>query len=129
MIMFRQIYTERKKYSQFDDNHFILYLNEEVIEDYVPEVHNGELEPAPCTAYAYSGTERDGGTLIEAVSASYDGFVSGLVRREYSADRVEAITLNKLSSDNERKAEFDAEFSELEDYRNSCKAQARVILG
>ena len=69
------------------------------------------------------------GTLIEAVSASYDGFVSGLVRREYSADRVEAITLNKLSSDNERKAEFDAEFAELEDYRNSCKAQARVILG
>lgn len=127
--MFRQIYTERKKYSQFDDNHFILYLNEEVIEDYVPEVHNGELAPAPCTAYAYSGTERDGGTLIEAVSASYDGFVSGLVRREYSADRVEAITLNKLSSDNERKAEFDAEFAELEDYRNSCKAQARVILG
>ena len=52
MIMFRQIYTERKKYSQFDDNHFILYLNEEVIEDYVPEVHNGELAPAPCTAYA-----------------------------------------------------------------------------
>ena len=129
MIMFRQIYTERKKYSQFDDNHFILYLNEEVIEDYVPEVHNGELAPAPCTAYAYSGRVRDGGTLIEAVSASYDGFVSGLVRREYSADRVEAITLNKLSSDNERKAEFDAEFSELEDYRNSCKAQARVILG
>ena len=71
----------------------------------------------------------DGGTLIEAVSASYDGFVSGLVRREYSADRVEAITLNKLSSDNERKAEFDAEFSELEDYRNSCKAQARGYIG
>ena len=129
MIMFRQIYTERKKYSQFDDNHFILYLNEEVIEDYVPEVHDGELAPAPCTAYAYSGTERDGGTLIEADSSSYDSFVSGLVRREYSADRVEAITLNKLSSDNERKAEFDAEFSELEDYRNSCKAQAIVILG
>lgn len=128
MIMFRQIYTERKKYSQFDDNHFILYLNEEVIEDYVPEAHDGELAPAPCTAYAYSGTERDGGTLIEAASASYDGFVSGLVRREYSADRVEAITLNKLSSGNERKAEFDAEFSELEEYRNSCKAQARVIL-
>lgn len=129
MIMFRQIYTERKKYSQFDDNHFILYLNEEVIEDYVPEVHNGELAPAPCTAYAYSGTERDGGTLIEAVSASYDGFVSGLVRREYSADRVEAITLNKLSSDNERKAEFEAEFACLERYRNDCKARVRALLG
>lgn len=128
METFRQIYTDRKTYNQFDNNHFLLYLNEEVIEDYTPEVRDGESMLESCTAYAYTGSEKDGGTLIEAQEATYDAFVSGLVRREYSADRVEAITLNKLSSDNERKAEFDAEFSELEDYRNSCKAQARVIL-
>ncbi|UVR02116.1 hypothetical protein NXU98_08195 [Parabacteroides distasonis] len=55
--------------------------------------------------------------------------MSGLVRREYSADRVEAITLNKLSSDNERKAEFEAEFACLERYRNDCKARVRALLG
>lgn len=129
MNTFKQVYTERKTYSQFDNSHFILYLNEEVINDYVPEIKEGESEPKPCTAYAYSGTERDGGTLIEAKEATYDAFVSGLVRLEYSADQVEAITLNKLSSNAERKAEFDAEFSTLDDYRNSCKVKAKAIIG
>lgn len=125
----RAIYTERKTFVKYDDNHYLLYLNEEVLENHVPETHEGYPVPEPCTAYAYTGTSKDGGTLIEAASASYDSFVSGLVRREYSADRVEAITLNKLSPDNERKAEFDAEFAELERYRNDCKAMVRALLG
>lgn len=126
--MFRQIYTEKKTYSQFDGSHFLLYLQEEIIEDYVPELREGESPLEPCTAYAYTGTEKDGGTLIEASTASYDAFVSGLVRKKYSADRVEAITLNKLSSNEERRAEFDAEFAELEEYRNTCKLQAKAII-
>ena len=92
----RAIYTERKTFVKYDDNHYLLYLNEEVLENHVPEGHGGEPEPEPCTAYAY---------------------------------RVEAITLNKLSSDNERKAEFEAEFACLERYRNDCKARVRALLG
>ena len=126
---FRQVYTDRKTYTQFDDNHFLLYLNEEVIEDYTPEVREGESALEPCTAYAYTGTEKDGGTIIEASTVSYDAFVSGLVRKRYSADRVEAITLNKLSSNEDRKSEFDAEFLELEEYRNTCKLYAKALLG
>ena len=125
----RAIYTERKTFVKYDDNHYLLYLNEEVLENHVPEGHGGGPEPEPCTAYAYTGTCEDGGTLVEATSASYDSLVSGLIRREYSADRVEAITLNKLSSDNERKAEFEAEFACLERYRNDCKARVRALLG
>ena len=121
----RAIYTERKTFVKYDDNHYLLYLNEEVLENHVSEGHGGEPEPEPRVAYAYTGTCEDGGTLIEATSASYDSLVSGLIRREYSADRVEAITLNKLSSDNERKAEFDC----LERYRNDCKARVRALLG
>lgn len=124
----RAIYTERKTFVKFDDNHYLLYLNEEVLENHVPESYGGEPAPEPCTAYAYTGTERDGGTLVEAVSASYDSLVSGLVRKEYSADRVEAITLNKLGSNAERQAEFAAEFAELEAYRTICKALVREIL-
>ena len=67
-------------------------------------------------------------TAVEATSASYDSLVSGLVRKEYSADRVEAITLNKLGSNAERQSEFDAEFAELEAYRTTCKALVREIL-
>ena len=104
----RAIYTERKTFVKYDDNHYLLYLNEEVLENHVSEGHGGEPEPEPRVAYAYTGTCEDGGTLIEAADATYERFVSGLVRTRYSADRVEAITLNKLGSDNERKAEFEA---------------------
>lgn len=125
----RAIYTERKTFVKYDDNHYLLYLDEEVLEDYVPESHEGDPVPEPRTAYAYTGSFKDGGTLVESASASYDSLVSGLIRTAYSADRVEAITLNKLGSDIARKAEFDAEFAELERYRNECKAKVRALLG
>ena len=64
-----------------------------------------------------------------AADATYERFVSGLVRTRYSADRVEAITLNKLGSDTARMAEFEAEFAELERYRSDCKARVRALLG
>ena len=50
----RAIYTERKTFVKYDDNHYLLYLNEEVLENHVPEGHGGEPEPEPCTAYALS---------------------------------------------------------------------------
>lgn len=62
----RAIYTERKTFVKYDDNHYLLYLNEEVLENHVPEGHGGEPEPEPRVAYAYTGTCEDGGTLIEA---------------------------------------------------------------
>ncbi|MFK2681142.1 hypothetical protein ACIXT9_02460 [Bacteroides fragilis] len=123
-----KIYTEKRKYTKFDDNHYLLYLNETVIPNYVQEVREGEKELEPCTAYQYEGTEPDGGTMIEAKNDTYNDFVSGLIRKKYSADEVEAITLNKLSSNQERKEEFDAEFSLLEEYRNLCKEQVKKII-
>lgn len=54
----RAIYTERKTFVKYDDNHYLLYLNEEVLENHVPEGHGGEPEPEPCTAYAYTARAR-----------------------------------------------------------------------
>lgn len=124
-FMNKQIYTYQKTYEKFDAEHFVLYLNEEIVVDYVPEVRGNEETPEPCVGYSYTGNMPDGGTLIEAKGATYNEFVSGLIRVKYSADEVEAITLNKLSSNQERRVEFDAEFSALEDYRNLCKEQVR----
>ena len=73
--MNRAIYLDRRKFDKFDDNHFIVYLNEETIPEYVPEVMEGQPEPEPCMAYAYSGSEKDGGTIIEGTSAQYDDFL------------------------------------------------------
>lgn len=122
--MNRAIYLDRKKFDKFDDNHFIVYLNEETIPEYVPEVMDGQPEPEPCTAYAYSGSEKDGGTIIEATSAQYDDFVAGLVRLKFSQNQVEAILCNQGDGDDEHLAEYNA----LQLYRKDCKTIAAELL-
>lgn len=122
--MNRAIYLDRRKFDKFDDNHFIVYLNEETISEYVPEVMEGQPEPEPCTAYAYSGSEKDGGTIIEATSAQYDDFVAGLVRLKFSQNQVEAILCNQGDGNDEHLAEYNA----LQLYRKDCKAVAAELL-
>lgn len=122
--MNRAIYLDRRKFDKFDDNHFIVYLNEETIPEYVPEVMDGQSEPEPCTAYAYSGSEKDGGTIIEATSAQYDDFVAGLVRLKFSQNQVEAILCNQGDGDDEHLAEYNA----LQLYRKDCKTIAAELL-
>lgn len=122
--MNRAIYLDRRKFDKFDDNHFIVYLNEETIPEYVPEVMEGQPEPEPCTAYAYSGSEKDGGTIIEATSAQYDDFVAGLVRLKFSQNQVEAILCNQGDGDDEHLAEYNT----LQLYRKDCKTIASELL-
>lgn len=122
--MNRAIYLDRRKFDKFDDNHFIVYLNEETIPEYVPEVMEGQPEPELCTAYAYSGSEKDGGTIIEATSAQYDDFVAGLVRLKFSQNQVEAILCNQGDGNDEHLAEYNA----LQLYRKDCKAVAAELL-
>lgn len=122
--MNRAIYLDRRKFDKFDDNHFIVYLNEETIPEYVPEVMEGQPEPEPCTAYAYSGSEKGGGTIIEATSAQYDDFVAGLVRLKFSQNQVEAILCNQGDGNDEHLAEYNA----LQLYRKDCKAVAAELL-
>ena len=117
-------YSDRKKYEKYDDKHFIVYLNEEVIPDYVPEVMEGREVPEPCMAYSYEGSEKDGGTIIEATSALYDDFVAGLVRLKYSQNRVEAVILNQDDGNDAHLAEYNA----LQMYRKECKAVAAELL-
>lgn len=117
-------YLQRKKYEKFDDDTFLVYLNEEVKENFVPESREGEEPAEPCTAYAYTGPEKDGGTLIEAKKAIYDDFVSGLVRLKFNQAKVEAILLNQGDGDDEHLAEYNA----LQLYRRECKELASRLL-
>ena len=122
--MNKAIYLDRRKFDKFDDNHFIVYLNEETIPEHIPEVMDGQPEPEPCMAYAYSGSEKDGGTIIEATSAQYDDFVAGLVRLKFSQNQVEAILCNQGDGDDEHLAEYNA----LQLYRKDCKTIAAELL-
>lgn len=118
--MKKEYYPVRKTFVKFDDEHYLLYLNEEVVEDYLPE--NAEEGAVPFKAYAYSGTEGDGSTKIKATEATYAQFVSGLIRTQYSADAVEAILLNSQSTfDSQKESEHKLEFADLEEFRQECK--------
>ena len=119
----KKVYLQRMKHQKYDEGRHILYLNEEVIEGYVPEPFQGE-ESKPCTAYSYEGPEPDGGTIIHAENANYDNFVSGLVRLKYSQNQVEAILLNYGDGSEEHLAEYNA----LQLYRKECKQIASEVL-
>jgi hypothetical protein len=131
-----QIYRERRAYEQYDADHFLLYLNEQEA-DYTPPRggHFGEEEeqPAPLPGYSYTGNHPSGGTMVAAKEATYGALVSGLIRLLYTADAEQAVQANMvfaLANKNHAKAaQYKAEHSTYQDYRDACKAKAKVVLG
>ena len=132
--MKKVVYTEEKKYSKYDEGHYMIYLGEEILTDYIPEdlPEDSELRLQPVTGYAYTGTEPDGGTLIEASDANYDDFVAGLIRLKYTPDAESAINSNMLlavvSPVNPRADEFKDEWQAFQNYREECKEISRKLL-
>ena len=92
--MSRQIYLQRMSYTRYDDTHCLAYLNEEVIENYVPADAPEDFKPV--TAYAYSGTEPDGGTLIDVSDVSRDALINGIIRSRYSQTEEDAIKTHQI---------------------------------
>lgn len=127
----------RRTYVQYDERRYLLYLNEEAVQ-YTPPAfaHEDGAEqapaPAPVDGFRYAGNMPDGGTLIDALSAEYGEFVSGLIRLKYSADSEQALQTNMLcavaNTGHAKAAEWLQEFNEYQEYRDACKAQARALL-
>ena len=130
-------YKEKRTYEQYDEGHYMLYLNEQAVE-YTPE-HGGGMteqsaEPAqPVQGFSYTGDQPDGGTLIEAKGAEYGDFVAGLLRKRYTTDDVEAVQANALialkDKSNAKAAQYNAELDEYNAYRMECKECAKKVLG
>lgn len=126
--MFTKSYTSRKTFVKYDKSRYMVYLNEiEGVQISDPE------SQSIAEGFEYTGQEPDAGTLIDAKEATYDAFVSGLIRNVYSSDRVEAISINRINAlidpTIDRADEFISEYSALEAYRESCKVEARRLLG
>lgn len=117
--MGRSIYLERMSFSRYDDRHVIAYLNEEEVADYVPE--DAPKDFAPVMAYAYTGTESDGGTLIEAADDSRDSLVNGIIRTRYSQTEEDAIKTHQIirlsEPDNAKSSDYETEWSEFNGFR------------
>jgi hypothetical protein len=132
--MYTKNYPTQRTYEKYDDEHYMLYLDEQPVE-YTPE-HGGGMneQPAePIHGFSYTGDQLDGGTLIEAKDATYETFVSGLIRKKHTADAVEAIQANALvalkDKSNANAAKYKQEFDNYTTYRLQCKSAAKNILG
>lgn len=132
----KKIYPSRKSFVKFDDDHYLLYLGEQQVDNYQPEQITPGTTPtvdAPSaeessetgiTAFSYEGTEPDGSTKIAAQEATYGSFTAGLVRLKYSQDEVEAILANKGDGNEEHQAEFD----KYQAWRIQAKEMATEVL-
>ena len=130
-------YEKKRTYEKYDEGHYMLYLNEQAVE-YTPEHGGGMTEQSAQPAqvvqgFAYTGDQPDGGTLIEAKSAGYGDFVAGLLRKQYTADDVEAVQANALialkDKSNAKSAQYKAEFDDYNAFRAQCKSDAKKVLG
>jgi len=85
------IYTEPRTFGKYDAEHIIGYLGEEIIPNHVPE-NNGEVEPEPVTGYKYTGTEKDGGTIMPCSDpTSYPEVANAIIRSKYTESDEMAI--------------------------------------
>lgn len=123
--MNKKYYLLRMSYVKYDDNHYLLYLNEKRVDDYHPD-NAGESagDDQTVTAYSYEGDEPDGSTKIEAESANYNEFVAGIVRMKYSQNDVEAILCNHGDGN----ADHEKEFEDFQAWREQAKQWANEIL-
>ena len=127
----RVIYPQRRSFEKYDGNHLVVYLNEEIIPDYVPEEMDRQPMPEPTTAYAYQGTMKDGGTLIECSSTSRNDLVNGIIRCQYTQSEEDAIKTHRLQvigneiADEEELAKYNQEWTDF----NSVRAVAKEYVG
>ena len=108
-----RVYQERRTYQRYDEAHIIGYLNEERVENYTPD--NGghgedadNADPWP-EAYAYTGTETDGGTVMPCSRQDdYGEIANAIIRTRYSESQELAIQRHAINGDyDEAPQEFD----------------------
>lgn len=124
--MNKAIYTEPRTFEKYDDKRYMVYLNQEIIPDYVPEVMQSEQVPEPITAYVYTGTEVDGGTLIETTSSDRDSLINGIIRSRYTQSEEDAIKTHQIellkNATIDKAADYEAEWAEFNTVREMAKA-------
>ena len=89
--MTTQFNPQRQTYIKYDDNHYLLFLNEQEAEQ--EDEFSGKI-----SGYTYTGTMPDGSTLIEATGVTAENmrgkFIAGLIGIEYSKDDQIALLAN-----------------------------------
>ncbi len=116
------VYQEKRTYLRYDAEHIIGYLNEEVLEDYQPEVTVQEETPEVWpTAYRYTGTEADGGTIMPCGEIkSYGDLANAIIRTKYTESQELAIQRHASNGD------YESDPSEWEEYNAWCESAVEL---
>ena len=111
---------QRQSYMKYDDNHYLLFLNEQEAEQ------TNELGEK-IKGYTYTGPRQDGSTLIEATGVTAENmrskFIAGLIGTEYTKDDQIALLAN--GEDSEQHSE---ELNIFKKVRNEVKKSVDELL-
>ena len=114
-------YTQRKTFVKYDDEHYLLYLNEEKAT--VTDQETGKS----VEGFAYTGTMPDGGTMIEAKDVNDQNrrsrFIAGLIGTEYDMNDQIAILANGTKTE-----QYAEEYMNYEENRGKVKAYVDELL-
>ncbi len=114
-------YKTRRTFEKYDDEHYLLYLNEQEVKATEPETNE------TFDGYSYDGDMCDGSTKIETNDITDDNkrskFITGLIGCKYSLDAQIAILANGNDT-----PEHAAELEAFTDYRASCKTAIDALL-
>ena len=117
-------YRERRTYEKFDNEHYAVFLNEkETMVPVTTGMGNEEQEVEQVPGYEYEGSQQDGSTLIVAENADRDSLINGIIRSRYSQTSEDAVKTHRLQliggeiTEDDKKAEYDAEWSAFNDFR------------
>lgn len=88
--------THRQSYMKYDNNHYLLFLNEQ-------EAEQTNEDGEKIKGYTYTGPRQDGSTLIEATGVTQENirgkFIAGFLGLTYSLDDQIALLANGEDSE------------------------------
>ncbi len=114
--MKKAYYKTPRTFTKYDEGHIIGYLNEREVENYQPEAGPDGEQEEPYTAYEYTGTEADGGTVMPCSNPQdYGDVANGIIRARYSESQELAIHRHAANGDYEESPQ------EYEDYNAWCE--------
>ena len=123
---FTVVYPRRMRFSQYDGTHFLVYLNE------TPADYKPEEDSEPVSGFAYTGDQRDGGTLIECDAFDRDKLINGIIRTKYLQTEEDAIKTHQLQLlqaktgleegilSEEKQAEYMQEWADFQAFRQEA---------
>lgn len=127
------VYPQKKTLLKYGNNKIIAYLNEKPMANYLPD--NAMESQQPFDGFQYTGTERDGGTILDCPdSGNYDDVVNALIRASYSQSREDSIYRHQVAmskgliTDDDEKEKYEKEFDDFNAYCEDAKTLAKSWL-